>query len=291
MRKLWQIGKDALRSFQQDRALLAAAGVAFYITLSMIPLLLLMVSVAAFFISPAQVQAIGNELTTSFGAGVGGAIRSQVLSVVQNRGVLGGISLAIGLWAGSQVFVITQTALNDVWGVEEGRPFWVRRGLALLMVIVTGALAAIAVLTRFLIQLLGALRIPLLGFQIQQIPWFLVVVLNILVPWLVITVAFLLIYRYLSARKVTWRLALPGAIVAGILWVLVLQAFSWYTGNFGNYNALYGSLGGLVLLMLWFNYSAMIMLYGAEVSGAWDRHRAGASAHGEEDGEERRKAA
>ena len=291
MRKLWQIGKDAFQAFQRDRALLAAAGVAFYITLSMIPLLLLLVSVAAFFVSPAQVQALGNELTTSFGAGVGGAIRSQVLSVVQNRGVLGGISLAVGLWAGSQVFVITQVALNEVWEVEEARPLWVRRGLALLMVIVTGALAAIAVLARFLVQVLGALRIPLLGFQVQQIPWFLLVLLNVVLPWLVITVAFLLVYRYLSARKISWRLALPGAIVAGTLWVLVLQAFSWYTGNFGNYNALYGSLGGLVLLMLWFNYSAIIMLYGAEFSSAWERHRTGTSAQRGEDGEEQRKAA
>jgi len=268
-----QRGKAVWQEFTEDRGLLLAAAIAFYMTLSMIPLLLLMVSVAAFFISPAQAQSIGANLTARFGAGIGGAIRDQVLSVVQNRGALTGISLLVGFWAGSQVFVIIQVALNAIWEVDERRPLWVRRGLALAMVIVVGIIVLLAVAVNFLITALGHLNIPILGFELGSIPWFITILFNFVLPWLLITLAFLIIYRFLSARKVTWRMALPGAIIAGFIWTILLLIFSWYTANFANYSVLYGSLGGLVLLMLWFNYSAMILLLGAEISSVLYRDR------------------
>ena len=59
---------------------------------------------------------------------------------------------------------------------------------------------------------------------------------------------------------------MPGAVIAGILWVIALRFFSWYTATVVNYSIIYGSLGGLVLLILWFNYSAQILLIGAEIS-------------------------
>lgn len=267
-----QIGKNVWKAFVEDRLTLAAAAVAFYLTLSLLPLLLLMVSVAAFFISQEQLDAASKALTTSLGSGIGEAIRQQILSVVQNRGVLTGVSLAFGLWVGSQVFVITQTALNQIWDVDDRRPFWVRRGLALLMVVVTGILVLLAVLFRYLTNLLGQLDIPFMGYEVRRIPWFLSFLPNFLVPWLLVSLAFLVTYKYLSAKKLGWNLVLPGAVAAGLLWTITLVVFSWYTASFADYSVLYGSLGGFILLMVWFNYSAIILLSGAEVPIAVKRY-------------------
>ena len=153
--RLKEFAKTVWGRYVNDRVPLVAAGVAFYLTLAMIPLLLLVVTVATFFISQEQIQSFGTDITEVLGPGIGEAIRSQVLSVVRNRGVLTGISLLIGLWASSQVFVIIMSALDQTWDVEDRRPFWVRRGISLLMVFVAGGLVTIAVLLNIIIRLIG----------------------------------------------------------------------------------------------------------------------------------------
>lgn len=265
--------KEVWQGFNEDRAPLAAAGIAFYIMLSMIPLLLLFVSVATFFITQRHIQQIEIRLSESLGAGIGAAVRDQVIAVLHNRGILTGISLLIGLWAGSQIFTITSSALDQMWNVQDKRPFWVRRGIAIIMVIVTGVLLAIAIGLNYLVIALGRLNIPLLGYHINEIPWFIAVLANFVLPLLLVVVAFTLIYRYLSVCIAPWGTVLVGASVAGVLWVLVLIVFSWYTANLANYSLLYGSLGSLVLLMLWFNYSAQLLLLGAEISAVLHQHK------------------
>jgi membrane protein len=66
---------------------------------------------------------------------------------------------------------------------------------------------------------------------------------------------------------------LPGAFIAAVAWEFMLQAFSWYTATYANYARLYGSLSSLILLMLWFNYGAQILLLGAECSAVLQKHR------------------
>lgn len=264
--------KGALQRFSRDRGALAAAAVSFYLLLSMIPLLLLLISVAAFFVSPQQALGAARGLTSSVGAGVGGAIQSQVLSVVQHRGVLTGISLLVGLWAGSQVFAFIEMALNQILEAKEDRSFFVQRGLALLMVIIIGILMVITVALGYLVHLLGRVSLPLIG-KISELPWIVTALISILLPILLITLVFLIIYRVLPAKKLPLRVLAVGALTAGILWVIVSQLFSWYTANIANYSVLYGSLGGLILLLLWFNYSSQIMLLGAEVSAVLQARR------------------
>jgi membrane protein len=261
------------RAFLEDRAALAAAAVAFFLVVSLIPLMLLLISVASYFITVPEAQELASALTRTFGSAVGGAVREEILSVVRNRGLLTGISLLVGLWTGSQVFVFIEEALNHIWGVEEGRPFWIRRGMALLMVLVTGLLLALAVGLVTLTRLFGELSIPLLGRHISELPWVMSILIHAVLPILLATLVFALVYRYLSARRVPWHAVFPGALVAAVLWVLALQAFGWYTAHIANFSLLYGSFGGLILLMLWFNYSAQIMLLGAEVAATLDHAR------------------
>ena len=260
------LAREVWRQYQRDRIPLPAAAIAFYMFLSLIPLLLLLISVAAFFVTPGQAQALAGSITSNLGVGVGNAVQSQILSVVENRGLLTGISLLVGLWAGSQIFTMLELALNQVWEVEDKRSFWVRRGLALLMVLVTGVLAILAIALTYLIHLVGRVNLPLIGELSGSAEWVVVGLLSILAPVLLISLAFAIIYKYLPATKVRWDAVIPGALFAGVIWVIVLQLFSWYTANIADYHILYGSLGELILLLLWFNYSAQIMLIGAEIA-------------------------
>ena len=249
--------------FTADHGPLAAAGMAFYILLTLIPLLLLLVSAASFLLRPEDLAAVETRLIDVLGPGIGRAVRDEVLAVVQLRGLVSGLALLLALWAGSQVFLIIAQALNEIREVEDRRPFWVLRGLALLMVPVTGVLILLAVALGYLITLAG--RLPVFGARVDHLPLLAAALLNVVLPWMLVTIVFALLYRFLPARPLAWRYALPGAVVAGAFWVAALQLFSWYTFH-ANYSFLYGSLGGLVLLMLWFNLGSEIFLLGAELA-------------------------
>jgi len=269
----WGFIKEVMARFGEDRVPLAAGAIAFFTLLSLLPLLLFGVSVVTylFFTSPEQAQNAIAGLAQNLGQVIADLLQDQVLSVVANRGLLTGISIIVGLWTGSQIFVITESAMNFAWNSQKKRPYWMRRGLAILMVIIVGIFLIITIVTANLIRLLASLEIPLLGYQIDDIPWLVTTIIGLLLPLLLVTAVFGLMYRVLPTKKVTLRTVWPGALFAGTLWLIALHVFSWYASHFANFQILYGSLGGLVLLLLWFYYSAFIMLLGAEISAAYHR--------------------
>lgn len=268
--------REVIIKYQQDRAPLAAAGVAYYLQLSLVPLLLLLVSISAFLVTRAQVEILLTGLTTTLGRGISHALRMEVFAVMRHRGLVTSISLLFALWTGSQVFVILEIMLNQIWHIEESRTFLVRAARAVLMVLMTGAIVVALILMMTLLHTLASLQLLPLGWQVLTSPWIATVLLGVVLPLVLVTLLFAVAYRYLPARKIPWRVVLPGATAAGTIWVIVVHFFSWYTSVFVNYSFVYGSLGGLVLLMLWFNYSVQIMLLGAEISAIIHLHRAAA---------------
>jgi len=257
---------EAWNAYQRDRAPLAAAGAAYYLQLSTIPLFLLLVSVATFIITPEQVKAMLTGLTGVLGPGVGRALRFEISSVFAHRGLITTISFFFGLWTGAQVFVILELALNQIWHVREERSFWVRSGRAVLMVLLTGVVAMLTIILGTVLRAIEQLHILMINGEAMALPWPVITIIDYLLPLALITAFFAIAYRYLPACIIPWTLVMPGAVIGGVLWVIALHFFSWYTATFVNYSIIYGSLGGLILLMLWFNYSAQIMLFGAEVS-------------------------
>ena len=259
LRQIW-------RRYYEDRLAIIAAAITYYLLLSMIPLLLLAVSVASFFISPHQAEARLAHLAATLAPELIRVLRTEVLSVVYHRGVLTGIALLLSFWVGSQVFVVLETAINQVWHNTRVRPWWESRGLALLLVVLVGLLIALATTLTYLIHVLGRLEIPLWGHPVRSIPFFITALVSVVIPILLVFAIFTTLYRILPTRAVTVRSVLPGAVFAGVLWTVFLRLFGWYTTHIANYSVLYGSLGGLVLLMLWFNYGATVFLLGAEIN-------------------------
>lgn len=271
----WGFLVEVWQRFCLDRIPLAAGSISYFLLLSVIPLLLFGVSVALFFISPAQVEqqldALTKSLAISASSEVATTIQQTVLAVVENRGRLAGISLVVGLWAGSQIFVMLESAINLVWHSTVGRPYWKSRGLALVMVFIVGSLMLMTVALANLVPLLESLQGTILGIHVRDTGWLVRFVLNALLPLLLVTAIFTTIYRALPTKRVTLRSVLPGAIFAGVAWVVFLRLFGWYTGRIHGYSVLYGSLGGIVLLMVLFYYSAYVLLIGAEIAAVYHR--------------------
>ena len=264
-REIRHFAREIRQRYISDRLSLISAAITYYLLLSMVPLLLLAVSVAAFFISPHRAEARIADLTAALDPSFAHVLRTQVLSVVQHRNLLTGVALLLGLWVGSQIFVTLEYAINQVWHSPRARPYWQQRGLAMLMVMLVGALTLIAAVLANLIRFFGRLEIPLWGRPVEVIPFFLISLVSGVIPALLVWAVFAALYRILPTREVTLRSVLPGALFASIGWTVFLHLFGWYTTHIADYALLYGSLGGLILLLLWLNYSATVFLLGAEI--------------------------
>jgi len=262
--------KELWHKCNVDRVPLAAAAVAFFMLLSLVPLLLLIAGMLSYVIKPEQLENWFTYVTSIFGPGLAQGLRNEVLDLVRSRSILTSVSSLVLLWAGSQIFVTIESALNQIWGVQERRPFWKTRGLALMMMIVAGAMSGVTLMLVYLLQWLG--RAEIAGHHAPHLPLVGTLIISYLVPILLVSSMFMLIYWVLPNSRVNWQATMPGAIVAGVIWVIGLHLFSWYTVTIANLS-IYGSLASIIVLMLWFNYGAQIMLLGAEITSVNQRQR------------------
>jgi len=269
---------EVYRRYSADNLPLAAGAISFFTVLSIIPLLIFAVTIAPSYITLSKLESLALSVA---GLHFALALKEQVLDIVNQRVALQSAAVVFGLWTGSQVFLILELAMNLVWRSAKKRSYWLRRGLALIMVMLTVLWLIAAIVLSNLLTVLSHLDIPLFGLPIQQIPWVVKFVISELLPTLLVTGNFAVIYSVLPTKRVPFRSVIPGALVAGILWACSLHLFGWYINFFDPFRAFYGSLYGLILLMFWFYYSAVIMLLGAEISATWHRRMVRAAArHG-----------
>ncbi len=270
--------REVLARFGEYRVPLAAGAITYFVILSLIPVLLLIVSVAAYFFpNPTEARNIIYDLAVTWGPEIAGALGSQVSALVANRGLSLSIALLLGLLSGSQIFLILESAMNLTWRAPRKRRYWVRRGLALLMVLLVGVLLGLAVVLTNAVRLLSRMALPPLFTYAREIALlknaFATVIVSFLIPTLLVAVIFAAIYMIMPTRRITLRSVLPGALFAAVLWEITLHLFGWYMSYaVSRFSVIYGSLSGLVLFMLWLYYSAQVFLLGAEISATYHAH-------------------
>lgn len=287
LRERWgsliNFSRDVLTRFGEDRVPLAAGAITYFTLLSLVPLVLLAVSLASYiFASPDKAREAINNLAVTWGPEIARALGDQVTAVVSNRTLSTVFALLLGFWTGSQIFLMLESAMNLTWRSTRKRPFWARRILALLMVIIVGVLLGIAVVLTNAIRFLARLQLPSWFTFVREVGLLTNFAISFLIPTLLVAAIFAVIYRVLPTRRITMRTILPGALFAAVLWEITLHLFGWYMSfAAARFTVLYGSLGGLVLLMLWFYYSAQVFLLGAEISAVYHERLAQQGDHDE----------
>ena len=219
-------------------------------------------------------------------------IKTQLLSITQSQAesafTLGAIlSIALALWGVSGAFRSIMEAMNVMYEVEEDRPFWKVYGLSIFM-----SLAVI-------ILMLSAFGIVIFGGSVGGGLAGVIGLGNVfetawsIAQWpivaCIVLFTFALIYFFAPAAKQKFTWISPGAVLAFVFWLLFSLLFSFYVGNFGSYSASYGSLAGVIILMLYTYYSALIMLIGAEMNQVIEWHIPGGKNEGEKTPGEDRK--
>jgi membrane protein len=259
--------RAAVVEFQRDDALGLAAQLAFYLILALFPFLLVLVSLMGTFSSPELAREVLDyfqQVTPQQVYGLIDSYLSDILSGSKPAPGLFSIGLLITLWSASGAFAALINALNKAYDVEETRPYWKVRGIALLMTLGLSVLILLGVLLlvfgppigRGIADLFGLGNIFLLVWNIVRWPAALF--------FMVFTVA--LLYYFAPDADQPFRWITPGGFIGVLLWVLASLVFRFYVSNFGSYDETYGSIGAVIVLLLYLYISSLTILFGAELN-------------------------
>jgi membrane protein len=236
-----------------------AATVTYYGILALFPFLLFLVALASVVINPSDAERIVEQLEQVAPPAATQILGDRIrqLGAQQNTGLLGFGALA-AIWAASGGVMALIGALNRTYDVKEGRPWWKVRGIALLMTLVSGAIALLAAL----VAIATAPLADAVGGPIgMAIGW-----LRLPAAGLLMMLLWALLYYVLPDVEQQFKFITPGSVFGVILWVLASWGFSRYVTSFGSYDKNYGALGGVIVLLLWMWLSSLVLLVGAEVN-------------------------
>jgi membrane protein len=281
----WRGWEDILvrtyHEIQQDRLLALAAGVVFYSLLALFPALAAGVSVYALF---ADAATISKHLSIAAGMVPAGTLDllgeeiSRIAAKSDGRLTAGFLAgLAIALWSANAGMKAIFDALNTIYDEEEKRSLIWLNVVSLFFTICAIAAAGLAV------ALVVVFPLILAAFGLRSIDAPLVAYLRWPLMFVLIIFGLAVLYRYGPSRRLAkWRWINVGSVSAALAWLAVSSLFSWYLGNFANYNAAYGALGAVVGLMMWMWLSTIVMLVGAELNSEIEHQTARDSTVGPE---------
>jgi membrane protein len=251
--------KETVANFARHKGQWLAAAIAYFTMLAIAPLIIVVVEIAGAFLG--QHQAILDELYEYLAQSAGPTAEIGVRAIVtstfnqRNAGVLAQVvSWSIFIFAAIGLFTALQSALNTVWDVDsKTQPILeaIRtRAVALVVVIF------IALLLMVLLGVDAVLNTSSIFPAASKIGQF-------VVSFMLTAAAFAVLFIFLPETHVEWRSAWPGAVITALLFVVGQSVLGWYLGRAALSSA-YGAFGGLVAFLIWANYSAQIVLLGAE---------------------------
>ena len=271
-RKWRRVFWRSLKQMGRHRMSVIAAGVAFYALLALFPALAALIGLYGLAFDPQQVARQIESLGALLPGQALDIIVDQVKSITASRRTLtlgAAGALLFTLWSASRAVKMLIEALNFAYGEREKRGFVKLNGLALLLTLglIVGAAMTIAAVVAVPI-VFGLLGLDsLFGKVLSYVRWPVLAVAMVL--------ALGVVYRLGPDRKRTKTSWLSvGAVIATLLWLAGSWLFSLYVASFGRFNETYGSMGAVVVLLMWFLFSVQAILLGAEVDAALER-RAG----------------
>ena len=261
--------KEVYLEFSRDRGTLFSAAISFYGIISLIPLLLIVIGIFGLVLGSYETALLKVvPLAKDYLPMDAKQLEDNLSGLIEQWGTLSGIGFLGLLWAGSQVFATLQQVMNIALGSGEYVGFVRSRLSAFGMVMVSGALFALSIGITSTMAAARNYGLEIGGISIgdMRLLWR---ITGILIPIIISSLAFAFIYKFLPTSKVGIRGPLFGGITAGVLFEAAKHAFPWYLTHVANYDRIYGSLGGMVILVVWIYYLSLITIIGAEVASVY----------------------
>lgn len=264
----YRAAKRVVQQIYRDDVLGLAAQLAFYLTLGLFPFLLVIFSLMGTFSSDQFAEDLLAYFVQVLPVQVYDLIDAYVADILRGRNPAAGLlsfSIIGTLWVISNAFTAITYALNKAYDVEETRPFWKVRGLALLMAVALSGIIYIALVLLIAGPKIGASIAAYYGFgELFSVVWS---VVQWLIALAILVFTFAMLYYFAPDLEQPFRWITPGGFLAVALWVVASLVFRLYVNSdFVSYNQTYGSIGAAVILLLYLYLVSFALLVGAELN-------------------------
>lgn len=260
-----ELGTRVYTEVQEDNTLVQAAALAYYFLFSLFPFFLFLTALLGYIPVPNLLERIMGLLEQVLPQEALGLIQDNVNQLVtEQRGGLLSLGILLALWTASSAIAAISDALNRAYDVQESRPFWKVRGMAILLTVGLAFFLIVSLILLMFGPQLGEWIASLVGLGgVFEVVW------NI-VRWPVIVVALIVamavLYYFTPDVEQQWKWITPGSVFAVLGWLIASLGFSFYVNNFGAYNKTYGSIGAVIVLLTWMYVTGLCILVGGEIN-------------------------
>ncbi|HBM09820.1 YihY/virulence factor BrkB family protein [Pseudomonas sp. Choline-3u-10] len=277
----FELLKRTFKEFSNDDMTTYASALAYRAIFSLFPFLLFLISLLGLLDLQEFFTWLREQVSLVLPPDALSLVNPVIEEMQEKKGGFLSFGILVALWSASIGVRSLMNAMNKAYDVEEGRPTW---KLILLSVVYTIGLALLLLATAAL-MIVGPQVIEWLADQVGLKD--IVVTLWTWLRWPVVVVLMMLvlavIYYVTPDVEQEFRFITPGSVLAVIVWIAASIAFGLYVQNFGNYDATYGSIGAVIVLLLYFYISSAVLLFGAEMNAVIEH----ASAEGKAEGDKR----
>src|SRR5436190_21938651 len=270
----WGVLRRTATEFSEDNLTDQAAALTYYGLLALFPALIALVSIIGLFADPQTTAQKITEIVTQIGPSSGASTFSGPINSITSNQSAAGILFVVGLvgalWSASGYIGAFMRASNVIYETPEGRPIWRLRPLQMLVtlaiVVLVAILALALVLTGPIVDAvagpLGVSSTATTIWDIAKWPVMLAIVLTIIA---------VLYYSTPNVKLRGFKWVTPGSVVAVVIWLIASAAFAFYVANFGSYDKTYGTLGGVVVMLMWLWITNLALLFGHELNAERER--------------------
>ena len=266
--------KRAVTEFSEDNLSDWAAALTYYGLLALFPALIALVAIVGLFADPQTTAQKLTQIVTQIGPSSGAKTFSgPIHSITSNRsaaGILFVVGLAAALWSASGYVGAFMRASNVIYETPEGRPIWRLRPLQMLVTLVIVLLVALLALALVLTgPIVDAVAKPIGISSTATTIWD-------IAKWpvmlaIAIAIVAVLYYATPNVKVRGFRWVTPGSIFAVVVWLIASALFALYVANFGSYDKTYGTLGGIVAMLVWLWITNLAVLFGQELNAERER--------------------
>jgi len=273
--------REAVGDFFDDDMTTHASALAYQIFFSIFPFIIFLIALLGFLQRPEFFDWLRQNAQPMLPPEAYEQVNKVISDLQQEQAGLMSLGVIVALWSASAAVRATMNALNVAYDVRETRPAWKLYPLSMLY---TVGLAAMMIVAAALLTV-GPQAMQWLTHWIglEQIFVTLWAWLRWPAAFLILALAVAIIYYVAPDVEQEFRFISPGALLAVAVWIAASLGFKFYVTRFADYNATYGSIGAIIVLLLYFFISAAVLLFGAEVNATIEHHSAEGKTQGEKD--------
>jgi membrane protein len=270
-----------VKEFLDDEMSTYASALAYQMLFSLFPFLLFLIALIGFLHLPDFFSWLRLQSELVLPPQALEQVNPVIDQLQQSKGGLLSVGIVIALWTASAGVRLMMSAMNAAYDVPEGRPVWKRIPLSIIYTVgIAGMLLSSAAL-----MVLGPQVMEWIASQVglQEV----IVTVWTVLRWpaivILMMVAVALIYYVMPDVKQKFRFITPGSVLAVVVWIIASLGFAYYVKTFADYNAMYGSIGAIIVLLLYFYISAAVLLLGAEMNAVIEHMSSEGKNPGEKD--------